>query len=46
MSLQMRLIRREPGFCATVVLLLGLGIATTCLLLTAIDRLLLRYWRA
>jgi predicted permease len=40
--LQLRLMRREPGFCATVILLLGLGIATTCLLLTAIDRLLLR----
>ncbi len=41
MPLQLRVMRREPGFCATVVLLLGLGIAGTCLLLTAIDRLLL-----
>jgi predicted permease len=42
LRVQLRAIRREPGFCATVILLLGLGIATTCLLLTAIDRLLLR----
>ena len=40
--MQLRVIRREPGFCSAVILLLGLGIATTCLLLTAIDRLLLR----
>lgn len=42
MPLQLRVMRREPGFCAAIVLLLGMGIASTCLLLTAIDRLLLR----
>ncbi|HEV2118254.1 MAG TPA: hypothetical protein VGR48_19610 [Terriglobales bacterium] len=29
----LRVIRREPGFCRAVIVLLALGIATTCLLL-------------
>lgn len=36
-----RILRREAGFCASVIFLLGLGIATTSLMLTAMERLLL-----
>lgn len=39
--LPFRCILREPSFSALVITLLALGIATTSLLLTAIDRLLL-----
>jgi hypothetical protein len=39
--LPFRCIRREPSFSALVIILLAFGTATTSLLLTAIDRLLL-----